>query len=144
MGKVWFWFQVHLGSYFILIYSNLSPLRFNRGGISYRLGKNWKPTLYDWYHKPKEIIANVNLRKRKVLIFQPATPAQGYTSMFYTPVPLKSFKCVVSGVFTTGSSLLQRKLKDEKCLVFIQLVFYLVNPEAMLIQFWYLPLEMGI
>lgn len=69
---------------------------------------------------------------------------EGYTLMCL--VLLKPFKCcVVSVVFMTLSALLQRKLKDEKCLVFIQLVFCLVNPEVVLNtggQFRYISLGM--
>lgn len=46
--------------------------------------------------------------------------------MFYALVSLKYFKCHVdSEVFMT---LVQRILKDEKCLVFIQLVFLFGKP----------------
>lgn len=56
------------------------------------------------------------------------------TSMSYTLVPLKLSRFVVSGLIMTVGPLKKDK-KDEKCLNFIQPVWYLVNPGVMSIPY---------
>lgn len=53
--------------------------------------------------------------------------------MCYILALVESSKCcVVLVVLMTLHVMLQRKLQDEKCVVFNQLVFYMVNPEAII------------